>query len=193
MNVVASLDGGTPMSGAQYLAGLSPEVRASLAKNGFALLGSQSATSGPSIVRAVVRFDRPKAEVFSIITRPSEQQSFLPHVEKTQTVGEADATGEVIDTLVRFLFVFRYRTQHWFYPEASRMEWSLVPTPDADLSEQWGFWQLYTLNESTTVAEYGTRLKMRGALVNFLRGLGERGGVEEALIAFRKHVHSATP
>jgi hypothetical protein len=49
----------------------------------------------------------------------------------------------------------------------------------------------HELDEHTTVAEYGTHLRLSAGFLDFLRGLGERGAIDEALSAFRKHVETA--
>jgi hypothetical protein len=117
----------------------------------------------------------------------------LPHVVESKTVGEHTAEGERNDYLVVLVFEIRYRTQHWFYPEESRVEWSLDPSGANGLVAQEGYWQLYELDSKTTLGEYGTRIVVRGALLEFARSIGERGGVVEALNAFKRHVETARP
>lgn len=187
--IVAGVDDLTP--GARFLATLSPAVREAMRKDGQAVLeGTRGDDKAP--VRAVLRFDRPCDEVFAVITQPSAQATYLPHVTQSKTVGARTADGEATDMVVSFLFTFRYRTQHWFYPAERRMEWSLDPAGEDGLTEQVGFFQLYELDEKTTIAEYGTRVVAKDGFLNFLRGIGERGGVAEALTAIRKHVSQAT-
>lgn len=189
----SDLKGGDDTPGARFLATLPEKARKALSQDGQVVLDQQSSASGPALIRAVARFSKPKHEVWAIISRVSEQHSFLPHVEQSKTYGERTAEGEANDYVVSFLFTFRYRTQHWFYADDSRLEWNLDPAGGDGLVEQLGFWQLYELDEHTTVAEYGTRLVVRGAFINFLRSLGEKGGVRDALTAFRKHVDAAKP
>jgi uncharacterized protein YndB with AHSA1/START domain len=155
------------------------------------VLDSKQGDGEQALLRAVMRFDRPADEVFAIITQPSQQARYLPHVTQSKTVGARSDTGEVNDMVVSFLFTFRFRIQHWFYPEERRMEWSLDPSGEDDLTEQSGFFQLYALDEKTTIAEYGTRVVARDGFLNFLRGIGERGGVAEALSAIRSHVSAS--
>lgn len=181
--------GEAPSAGARFLATLPLATREALRKEGHVLLDQKSKGDGDGLMRAVIRFERPRDEVFAIITQPSQQVSYLPHVTQSKTVGTRTAEGESIDMVVSvFLFTFRYRTQHWFYPDEHRMEWNLDPAGADGLKDQMGFLQLYALDERTTVAEYGTRVVAKGALLNFLRGLGERGGVAEAMGTMRKYV-----
>lgn len=185
------LTGGADTPGARFLASLPEPARRELLKEGQVVLDQSSSASGPALIRAAVRFGRPRAEVWELVTRVSEQKDFLPHVTLSKRVGERTAEGEVNDYVVSFFFTFKYRTQHWFYPQLFRLEWSLDPSGEDGLLEQLGFWQLYELDEKTTLAEYGTRIVVRGSFINFLRGLGEKGGVRDALTAFRRHINAS--
>jgi hypothetical protein len=188
-----NLDGGTDTPGARFIATLPPKVRETLKKDAQVVLDTKATSGGPALVRAVVRFDRPRDEVWALVTQPSKQSTFLPHVDVSKLVGERTAESEINDYVVAFIFTFKYRTQHWFYPDIQRVEWQLDPSGEDGMVEQLGFWQLYELDAKTTVAEYGTRIVVRGAFLNFLRSLGERGGVADALTAFRKHINTAKP
>ncbi|MBL8920145.1 MAG: hypothetical protein JNJ54_14865 [Myxococcaceae bacterium] len=187
----AEPQGGSTTPGARFIASLPEDARRALAKDLQVVLDQSSKDGGPALIRAVAKFGRPKAEVWELITRTSDQHTFLPHVTQSRRVGERTAEGEVNDYVVAFFFTFKYRTQHWFYPDQSRLEWNLDPSGEDGLVEQLGFWQLYELDEKTTVGEYGTRIVVRGSFINFLRSLGERGGVKDALTAFRRHVNAA--
>lgn len=184
------VDPGTP--GARFLAGLPAEARRSLEKQGQVLLEQPGSGAGGAI-RAVLRFERPRDEVFAILSRPSEQSSYLPNVTQSKTVGARSAEGERTDLVVSVLFTIAFRTQSWFYPEEHRIEWTLDPTGADGLVAQEGFFQLYELDERTTLAEYETRVVARGGLLEFFRGLGAKGGVTDALTATRRHVATAKP
>jgi hypothetical protein len=185
-------DGGV-VGGLAFLQTLPPAAREALRQDGQVLLDQRSAGSGPTHIRAVVRFDVPRREVFELIARPAEQSTYLPHVQQSKPVGQPTAEGERDDFEVSFIFSFRYRTQHWFYPDLGRVEWNLDPSGGDGLEAQLGYWQLYELDEKTTLGEYGTHLVARGALLNFFRSLGERGAIGEALTAFRRHIETAGP
>ena len=179
--------------GARFLATLPASAQDTLRREGAVVLAQKQGSADQSMLHAVIRFERPVDAVFAVITQPSTQHSYLPHVTASKTVGGRSDEGEATDMVVSFLFTFRYRTQHWFYPEEHRMEWSLDPSGADGLREQQGYFQLYALDDGTTLAEYGTRVVARDGFLNFLRGLGERGGVEEALRAIRRHVHTTAP
>lgn len=180
---------GTP--GARYLETLSTPAKEALRRDGHVILDQKTSGGGPSLLKAVVRFDRPKADVYALISQPSTQHAYLPHVEQSKTFGQRSEEGEADDFVVSFIFTFKYRTQHWFYQELDRVEWNLDPAGGDGLVEQLGYWQLYELDDKTTIAEYGTRIVARGAILNFFRSLGERGAIADALTAFRKHINTA--
>lgn len=183
------VDGPTP--GARFLASLSYSSRETLRKEGRAVLEPRKKDDG--LVRAVIRFERPVDEVFAVITQPSQQERYLTHVDSSRTVGKRSEEGEAVDMVVSvFLATFRYRVQHWYYPQELRMEWTLDPRSKGEFVEQTGYFQLYALDERTTIAEYGTRVVAKDGFVEMIRGLGEKGGIADALAALRRHVHMAT-
>lgn len=179
-----------PNGGATYVAKLPEDVRKALEKKGHALLEQQSGKDD-GVIRAVIVFERPRSEVFAVLTQPSQQKSYLPNVKKSELVGARTVEGEAEDIEVSFLFTFKFRTQHWYYPEQHRIEWALDESTPGSLSAQSGYFQLYALDERTTIAEYGTRVQLKDGFINFLRSLGEKGGVRDALDATRAHVKKA--
>jgi hypothetical protein len=189
--VIAGVDAFTP--GERFLRTLTPPTRAELEKSGQVVLASPGGSSRDGLIHAVLRFDRPLDETFAILTQPSTQATWLPHVTQSKTVGEHTTEGEADDLVVSCFFTFRFRVQHWFYAQEHRIEWALDPTGEDGLRDQTGYFQLYALDDKTTIAEYGIRVVAKDGFLNFLRSLGERGGVAEALAATRTHVAKAKP
>lgn len=182
-------DGGTSVDdGERFLQTLSASEREHLKKDELVVLNQKAASGGPLMVRAAVHFKRPVNEVFALVTRARDQSTYLPHVQQSKQVEEANAEGERIDFVISMLFTFKYRTQHWYYPEEHRIEWFLDPSGEPGLAEQEGSWQFYALDDGTTIGEYATHVVTRSAFLNFFRSLGERGGVADALTAMKRHV-----
>ncbi len=181
---------GGPTPGARFVASLSYSARETLRKEGRAVLEPKKKDDG--LIRAVIRFERPIDEVFAVITQPSQQARYLKNVDSSKTFGKRSEEGEEVDMVVSvFLASFRYRVQHWYYPEERRMEWALDPGSKGEFVEQTGYFQLYALDERTTIAEYGTRVIAKDGFVELIRGMGEKGGIADALQALRRHVHTA--
>lgn len=185
----AGAEGPTP--GARFLATLPYAARNKLRKDGRVILELQRKRG---YVHAVVRLERPIGEAYALVSRPSTQQSYVPHVTQSKTVSGRTEHGESIDYVVSVFFMtFNFRVQHWFYPEHQRMEWTLDPSGKNELTEHVGSLQLYELDSNTTIAELSARVAVKDKFVSFVRGLGQRGEVSEALTAFRKYVATANP
>lgn len=180
-----------PTGGAKYVAKLPEDTRKTLEEKGYALLESRSGKDNDGLIRAVILFERPRDEVFAVLTQPSTQKQYLPNVKKSELVGARTHEGEAEDMELSFLFTFKWRTQHWYYPELHRMEWALDASEPGSLAAQSGYFQLYALDEKTTVAEYGTQVQLKDGFLNFLRSIGEKGGVRDAVQAQRAFVKKA--
>ena len=180
----AGAEGPTP--GARFLATLPYDARNKLRKDGRVILQLDRKRG---YVRAVIKLDRPIDEAYALVTRPSTQQRYVPHVAQSKTVSGRTEHGESVDYVVKVLFMtFNFRVQHWFYPEQHRMEWTLDPTGKNELVEHVGSLQLYPLDEKSTIAELSARVAVRDKFVSFVRGLGQKGEVNDALTALRKYV-----
>jgi uncharacterized protein YndB with AHSA1/START domain len=185
-------DGGVSETpGARYVKSLSTKDQAALARDGLVVQDQLTASGAPMRLVAAVKFNRPVNEVYALLTRPSEHASFLPNVARSKTFGVRTDEAEQVDYEVAMVFRFKFRTQHWYYPEHRRIEWALDPTGEDGLLEQAGSWQLYELDAATTVAQYTTRMVINGAVFNLVRGIGERGGVVQSLLATKKHVEAS--
>lgn len=178
-----------PTPGARFLATLPYDARDKLRKNGRVILELHRKKG---YVRAAVRLDRPIDEVYAIITQPSSQQRYVPHVAVSKTVRGRTEEGESIDYVVKVLFMtFNFRVQHWFYSEQQRIEWALDPSGENELVEYVGSFQLYALDSKTTIADFTTRVRVKDDFVAFVRSVGVKGEVAKGLTALRNYVATA--
>ncbi len=158
---------GSPTEGERFIATLTHEERAALLRQKYYLLAkedpdspSRTGTGEASVkgfVRAVVIFDQPKVKAMQLICEPSTQSEFLKDLDTSVTIARQESVGELTQFALHFLFWdVDYWVQHWFYPEYSRVEWFLDTDHFTnDIKAMAGFWQLYTLSETQTIAEYG--------------------------------------
>lgn len=179
--------------GAAYLATLKPDMRAALEKEGQVLFGEQKEGSGGSYggyIRAVAFFKQPKARAFSLIIEPSLQPLYLPRLVSATAV-EQPTNGELDEFTLKVLIAkFVFRTRHWFYPEHSRVEWSLEKNWKNDIDAQDGYWQLYAVTPELTVGEYGTMIDTGIAVPGWVQDMLARKDIPKALTAFRKYINS---
>lgn len=188
---VAGMVEGKP-EGLAYLATLSPELQAKLKAEKKVLLGEadQSKGSYGGLIKAVVLFNQPKPRVFELIAEPSQQVTYLPRLTKSDTVWKSPF-GELMHFNVKVLFVsMEFQTQHWYFPEHSRVEWLLNPEFDNDIAQQIGFWQLYAAGDKYTVAEYGTLVDTGVAVPAKIQDMLARRDIPKALDHFQIFVNS---
>lgn len=178
--------------GAAFLAGLDPKLRTTLEKERLVVLGEPGAAGGSfaGYVRAYVLFRQPKRRTFELLAEPSRQLQFLPRLTLAKAV-ERPQHGEVTRFRLEVMFTTTdFQVRHWFYPEASRLEWLLDPAFDNDIRAQEGFWQLYQVDAATTVAEYGSRVETGLPVPASLQDYFARRDIPLALAATRRFVDS---
>lgn len=186
-----SVEGET--EGAIFLKSLTPEIRATLEKEGQVLLGDQKKNGGKSyagFIKAVALFKVPKARAYELIVEPVKQPLYLPRLVSAKSI-DAPQYGENIQFHLKVLFTnIHFRTRHWFFPEYSRVEWKLDPAFKNDIADQEGFWQLYSVGPDLTVGEYGTRIDTGMAVPASIQEFLARRDIPSALTAFRAYIDS---
>ena len=70
------------------------------------------------------------------------------------------------------------------------MEWALDPAYDNDVKVASGFWQVFALDEKTSVGEYGTVVDIGLPVPDALQGYLTRKDLPAALDAFQKYIES---
>ena len=179
--------------GALFLKSLSPEVRATLEKEGQVLLGDTKKGKGKSyagFIKAVALFKVSKARAYELIVEPVKQPLYLPRLVSAKSI-DAPQNGENIQFHLKVLFTkIHFRTRHWFFPEYSRVEWKLDPKFENDIADQEGFWQLYSVSPDLTVGEYGTLIDTGMAVPASIQEFLARRDIPSALTAFRAYVDS---
>lgn len=178
--------------GQAFLKTLDPALRKALEKDGQVLLGEDKSTEASygGYIKAVALFTVPKARAYELIVEPVKQPLYLPRLVSAQSI-EKPAHGELVNFHLKVMFTsIRFFTQHWFYPELSRVEWKLDPTRKNDIAGQEGFWQLYAVGPNLTVGEYGTRVDTGIAVPKAIQDFLARRDIPKALDAFRAYVNS---
>ena len=181
------------VEGQAFLASLPPELVTELKAKRRVLLPEAKATGDASMagyIKAVALFSQPKARVCEMIAQPNTQVLFLPRLTASDTVSR-DETGELTEFhLAVGLVTVKYRTQHWWWPQLSRFEWDLDPSYKNDVKVANGFWQIFALDETTSVGEYGTQVDTGLPVPDALQSYFARKDIPDALEAFQKYIDS---
>ena len=75
-------------------------------------------------------------------------------------------------------------------PATSSLLATLDSKKKSDIALQEGYWQLYKLDDNTTIGEYGTRVDTGVAVPSFVQNFLARKDIPKALTAFRKYIDS---
>lgn len=179
--------------GDAYLQTLPENLRKELMEKGSVLIPETNETDDGGMagyIKAVVIFEQNKPRAYELMVQPSNQVLFLPRLTKAQEIWHRNE-GELTEfTLSAGPADVTFRTQHWFWPNFSRMEWALDPNHKNDIKVAEGFWQLYALNDKQCVGEYGTLVDTGLPVPTMLQSYFARKDVPEALDAFQKYINS---
>ena len=185
------MDGGQ-YAGQLYYQSLPADVREKLDKKGQVLLADDKSTAGSfgGYIRVVALFSLPKRRVWDLVTQPSLQILFMPHLVSSAIVSRTPE-GETTDFVVKVLWVsVKLRVAHKFYADQSRLEWALDNSVKNDIKAQEGYWQFFELGPDKTIGEYGTRVETGLAVPHFIQETLARHDIPGALTAFRNYVNS---
>lgn len=177
--------------GAQVLAALKPEERAKLEKTGVVVSNTLSSGSDiKGVITAYVIVKQPKARVWELIRNPAHQHTFLPRLDKAKTI-KKEENRELAWFQVGVSFVtLENQIDHRWWPEVSRMAWGLDPNYDNDLRQQDGYYNLYAIDDKTTLMEFGTLLETSALVPKFVQDYLTKTDLPEAMAAVKKYMDS---
>lgn len=189
--------------GEAYLATLSPAEREALLRDGVFMVqaedpDSPSATGeGDSAaikgyIRAVALFQQPKQRTLELMLEPANLALFLEELDGAETVLRIPELGELTKFTIEFLWLdIDFWIQHWFYPELSRYEWYLDTVNfDNDIDGNRGFWQLYALDATRTIGEYGVMVDTGIPIPRRWFERIQRRQIPEAMAQFQAYIDS---
>ncbi len=180
--------------GKKVIATLSEKDQATLKKNGLVVnhrddtVEGQSDLKGSITAYLIVNASRQKA--FRMLTDTTTQVNYVPHLEKSVLV-KRDGNVEVTEFKVGVSFI-TVDTQviHQWWPEVSRLAWTLNPEFDNDLKTQIGYYNFYSIDENTALLEFGTILVTSPLVPSFVQNYMIRRDLPEALGNVKKYVDS---
>lgn len=190
---VASADAaGDETHGARWLASLPPEQVESLERERFVLLGEPSDGPGDyeGMIQGIVLFARPRDEVLRLLIQSYRRMEYEPGLREARVVDDW-ADGHVVAYRTRMtLLTIEYRTVHRWDLTRGEVWWHLDPEADNDLERLEGRWKVYALDESRSVAHFGTRIDVGPSLPRIFQDLATRQKLPESLHHVRRWVDS---
>ncbi|HXK24103.1 MAG TPA: hypothetical protein VMS55_15655 [Myxococcota bacterium] len=140
--------------------------------------------------RALVLFQQPLDEVWTLLTSTTRQKEYRPELTGLTVVDSGDHSN-VADYSLRFMLTsLHYRLQQGWDSQSRRVWWSLDPSFDNDMRVLDGLWELRPLDESHTLARFSTRIDIGPALPAFLQDYATRKKLPESMDHVRRWVDS---
>lgn len=182
--------------GQAYIAHLPKDQQDTLLKETVVLYGEdqeQKEEKGiKGYIRAVVIFDQNVETCMELMFEPVRESDYLAELDDTETVTRVDNVGELTKFTIEFLWWdIDFWLQHWFYPEEQRFEWYLDEKNfENDIGGNKGFWQLYALNDTQTVGEYGVYIDTGFPIPRRMFERIQRRQIPEAMRQFQRFINS---
>lgn len=169
---------------------LDEKEKAKLIKEGVVLsqkLSNEGEVKG--MITALILVKQPRAKVYEMLTNPSIQSKYLPRLNASKTVTKKES-GEITAFTVKVSFIsVKTEIVHQWWPEISRMAWTLNPKFDNDMKVQDGYYNVYSLDENTSLLEFGTELQTSG-VPQFVQDYLVKSDLPEALQNVKKYQDS---
>jgi hypothetical protein len=142
------------------------------------------------IITAMVLFDKPRDEVYHLLSQTTRAIEFRPSVTRMITVGEREH-GPLDEHELKILFqTYIYRLEYRLEPENRRLSWSLDETFENDLNRVDGWWDLYEMADGRTLGRSGTIVDVGPTVPAFLQDWITRKNIPGTMKHVRRWVES---
>ncbi len=143
-----------------------------------------------SLILASLLFDQPIDKVWSMLKQTDRQKEYLPHLREA-TIVQGNDDGNITQFLLKIMFFnIRYRVDHSFDNKAYRLSWHLDPKYKNDLKELYGYYHLYKVDDTHTLARYGSRVDIGMLVPEFIEDALTRKDLPTALGNVKKWIDS---
>jgi hypothetical protein len=181
-----------PDFGPNGTAGLTGGQKQRLAQGEIILpQGLIKTAEGKTIIEAALVFDATPEAVWRLLSKTELQDKYLKEVKSIKVIRQSPEENCLEFTVRVMTKTIVYRQIHYFQPEHLYFHWTLDPTFRGDLKELTGFWRFYPYSKDGTLARYGSRVKPRFPIPDFILNALVKSDVRSALESVRRYVNSA--
>ncbi|MGB9736613.1 MAG: hypothetical protein ACP5JP_04330 [bacterium] len=143
-----------------------------------------------SLIKASLVFNQPIDRVWDLLKQTDRQKEYLPHLKDAQII-EANSKGNITQFMLKIMFFnIRYRVDHKFENSKFRLTWHLDPDYKNDLKELYGYYQLYKIDDTHTLARYGSKVDIGLLVPTFIEDSLTRKDLPTALGNVKKWIDS---
>lgn len=174
----------------KILSSLAEKDRDELVTKEIVVAARQDGDEPSGVITAYVVVHQPKKRVFEMLTDTTAQVNYQPRLRKSERV-RREGNVEVTQFHTKAPMVnVHTRVIHQWWPEVSRIAWVLDPEFKNDLKKQVGFYNLYAIDEKTTLLEFGTIIEVGMLVPKFVQTYFTRKDLPEALGNVKRWVDS---
>lgn len=142
------------------------------------------------IITAMVIFEKPRADVYRLLSQTTRAIEFRPSVARMVTVGQREH-GPIDEHELKIMFqTYIYRLEYRLEPANHRLSWSLDQSFENDLSQVDGWWDLYAMSDGRTLGRSGTIVDVGPAVPSFLQDWITRKNIPGTMKHVRRWVES---
>jgi len=172
--------------------GLSPEQIKKI-KAGEIIILDKDQSSGDEakrFIQAAMIFNQPIEAAWNLFIQTEKQEQYLPRLYDSPLV-ERYATWDKVDFYVKFAFIdIKYRVKHNYDNEQFYFYWALDPSYKNDLNHLEGYWRLYKVDDTHTLARYGTIVMLSELIPKSIMEEMTRRDLPESMQAVKKYIDS---
>ena len=151
---------------------------------------SREESTSKGMVYAAIIFNKPISEVWGLMTHGWRQEEYLPNLDRTILVKKLP-DGDIIENRVKILFLnLNFWVRGYHDPDRYYVRWTLADGYQNDLKTLEGFWQYYYVDDTHTLARYGTHTETGFGVPAKVQEYLARRDVPESLGRVKKWVES---
>lgn len=173
--------------------GLTPDQIARV-KKGEIVIMDQNTAGGTGdaarFIQAAMIFNQPVEKAYALFRKTENQPRFLPDLASAKLVSRNDKGDQVDFHVVIAGISVDYRIHHVYDDAKCWMSWGLDPSFDNDIKKSDGYWHLYKLDDTHTLARYGTDVNISSLLPEFIVKRLTRTSLPENLEGVKKYINS---
>lgn len=170
--------------------GMTPAEIARVKKGEIVILNQPENVNGKQMITAALIFNQGIDTVWSLMTQGWRQQEYLPRLQSSKKIKVWEG-HDIIEMKVSILGIdISYQVLGDRDKSKYRSSWKLNPDFDNDMKQVTGFWQFYYIDDTHTLARYGTWVEVGTFIPATVQEYMTKRDLPNALAAQKKWVDS---
>jgi hypothetical protein len=170
--------------------GMTPAEIARVKKGEIVILNQPENVNGRQMITAAFIFNQPIDTVWTLMTSGWRQQEYLPRLQSSKLIKKWEG-HDIIEMHVSILGIgIAYQVLGDRDKSKYRSSWKLNPDFDNDMKQVTGFFQFYYVDDTHTLARYGTWVEVGTFIPGTVQEYMTKRDLPTALAAQKKWVDS---